>query len=252
MPPTHLDLFSGIGGFALAAAQAGFETIGFCEIDKFCDKVLKKYWPAVINYGDIKQLNYATHVDLITGGFPCQPFSIAGNKKGKKDERYLWPEFLRIIRQSRPAWVVAENVKGLLEMGLDNILDDLETEGYNTQAYLIPACAVGAPHKRERLWIIAHNSNNRRERGADNRERGHLQDNKKWDISALQSHWAQLKPKHWETYKSSDWLQFNAGISRKHDGVPGRVDRHRIKALGNAIVPQVAFPILASIFSLID
>jgi DNA (cytosine-5)-methyltransferase 1 len=156
-----LDLFSGIGGFSYAASQFGIETCGFAEIDPFCSKVLFKHWPDVINYGDVKNIHHHKHVDLITGGFPCQPFSIAGNKKGNKDERYIWPEFFRIIRESKPTWVIAENVPNIIDMELDNILDDLESEGYETRSFCIPACAIGAPHKRERLWIVA-NSNEKR------------------------------------------------------------------------------------------
>lgn len=151
----HVDLFSGIGGFALAAKWAEIETIQFVEKDLFCQKVLEKNFPDVPIHSDIKDFHYTGEVDLITGGFPCQPFSVAGKRKGKDDDRYLWPEMFRVIRECRPRWIIAENVPGIIPH-LDPILKDLEREGYTWRAYLIPASAVGAPHKRERLWIVAN------------------------------------------------------------------------------------------------
>jgi DNA-cytosine methyltransferase len=149
-----LDLFSGIGGFSLAGGWAGFETVAFFETDPFCRKILKKHWPDVLKYMDIRDVSNPGHVDLITGGLPCQPFSIAGKRKGKDDARYLWPEFLRIISISKPTWVIAENVTGIVEMELDNILSDLEAENYKTQSFIIPACAANAPHRRDRDGLL--------------------------------------------------------------------------------------------------
>lgn len=169
-----LDLFSGIGGFSLAAHWMGWETVGFVEIDPFCQKVLKKNFPNVPIYGDIKQFDgkkYNGSIDLICGGFPCQPFSTAGKRKGKNDDRFLWHEMLRVIKEVKPTWIVGENVAGLLSMGngsiLDDILTDLENEGYQTETFIIPACAVQAPHRRDRIWIVAHAEgiNNRRSAG---------------------------------------------------------------------------------------
>jgi len=154
-----LDLFSGIGGFSLGLKRAGMETIGFCEIDPFCRKVLAKHWPDVIVHTDIRRLDgkdYKGRAEIICGGFPCQPFSQAGKRRGTEDDRHLWPEMLRIISEVRPTWVIGENVIGIVKMELDSILSDLEGEGYQTRAFIIPACGIDAPHKRDRVWIIAH------------------------------------------------------------------------------------------------
>ncbi|MGR3303778.1 MAG: DNA cytosine methyltransferase [Candidatus Scalindua sp.] len=152
-----LDLFSGIGGFSLGLERAGFKTIAFCEIDSFCRKVLKKHWPDVVCYEDIRELNGdEIKADVITGGYPCQPFSHAGNRAGEADDRHLWPEMYRIIKVVRPRWVIAENVAGHISMGLDTVLSDLESEGYTCWTFVIPACAVDARHRRDRVWIIAN------------------------------------------------------------------------------------------------
>ena len=154
-----LDLFSGIGGFSLGLKRAGMETIGFCEIDPFCRKVLAKHWPDVTIHTDIRRLDgkdYKGRAEIICGGFPCQPFSQAGKRRGTEDDRHLWPEMLRIISEVRPTWVIGENVIGIVKMELDSILSDLEGEGYQTRAFIIPACGIDAPHKRDRVWIIAH------------------------------------------------------------------------------------------------
>jgi DNA (cytosine-5)-methyltransferase 1 len=155
----HLDLFSGIGGFTLAARWAGIRTVGFSEIDPFASAVLKKHWPKIKNYGDIRTITKTTipgEINLITGGFPCQPFSTAGKQRGRDDPRDLWPEMFRVIKEYRPAWVVGENVAGFVTMELDRTLADLEAEGYTARAFIIPACAVNAPHRRDRVWIVAH------------------------------------------------------------------------------------------------
>ena len=159
-----LDLFSGIGGFSHGLERAGMTTAAFCEIDPFCRKVLKKHWPNVPVFEDIKTLKgdeiYAKTglhtVDLVCGGFPCQPFSNAGKRRGAGDDRHLWPEMFRIIKELRPNWVLGENVAGFINMGLDSALSDLETAGYETGTFILPACAVQAPHIRERCFIIAH------------------------------------------------------------------------------------------------
>lgn len=150
----HLDLFSGIGGFSLASKWSGFETIQFVEKDKFCQKVLKKNFPDIPIHGDIKTFSFTDKVELLTAGFPCQPFSMAGKKQGRYDNRYLWPECLRIIKQCNPSWIVAENVTGIVEMELGNIILDLAGEGYESQGFVIPACAANAPHRRDRVWIV--------------------------------------------------------------------------------------------------
>jgi len=157
-----LDLCSGIGGFSLGLeATGGFETIAFCEFDPFCQKVLNKHWPEVPIYNDLKEIskdeetirNIPEH-DLICGGIPCQPFSLAGKQKGKEDDRHLWPFMFKIIEQKKPTWVIVENVGGFFNVALDDVCLDLEAEGYATQSFIIPACGVEAPHRRDRIWII--------------------------------------------------------------------------------------------------
>jgi DNA (cytosine-5)-methyltransferase 1 len=155
-----LDLFSGIGGFSYAAERlvGGYETVGFCEIDPFCRQVLNKHWPDVEVFEDVRRTDdfvRCGRVDIITGGYPCQPFSLAGKQKGVEDDRHLWPAMFELIKQKRPAFVVGENVAGHITLGLDQVLSDLEGEGYTARPFVIPACAVDAPHRRDRVWVVA-------------------------------------------------------------------------------------------------
>ena len=167
----HLDLFSGIGGFSLGLESAGLvETVAFCDFDKYCQKVLKKNFPGVPIYGDVKELNYdklkadgIDQIDIITGGYPCQPFSVAGRKKGEQDPRHVWPEMFRLIKELRPTWVIGENVGGHIKLGLDTVLENLESEGYSARTFSISASSVGANHKRERVWIVAHSDEMQRQ-----------------------------------------------------------------------------------------
>src|SRR3990167_2874079 len=199
MALTHGSLFSGIGGFDLGFSRVGIETVFQVECDPYCLKVLEKNWPDVKRYADVRSVHgvlahaqhaglegYAGHggaghepgrqlaetnrpacsgclpsVDLISGGFPCQPFSVAGKRRGTADDRHLWPEMRRVIAEVQPRWVVAENVPGLITLALDAVLSDLEALGYTTGAVTVPACAVDAPHRRERLWIVAHTEQHR-------------------------------------------------------------------------------------------
>lgn len=262
----HLDLFSGIGGFALAGRMAGgIETVGFCEIDEYCQRVLAKNFPGVPIHGDIRTLNgneYGT-VDLVTGGYPCQPFSVAGGRAGQADDRHLWPEMRRVVETARPRWIVAENVTGHISMGLDEVLVDLESIGYSWEAAIIPALAVDAQHRRDRLWIMAyansaglaerekqsareklqtaqrggnalddsHGSNREQVRREAPRESGHPcePDRGRGRLGCVQ---------HWEA---------EPDVCRVADGIPDRVDR--LRGLGNAIVPQVAAEILRAMLS---
>lgn len=161
---THLSLFSGIGGLDLAAEWAGIKTVGQCEWAEYPTKVLEKHWPHVPRWKDIRTLTKESFyertglhtVDVISGGFPCQPFSVAGKQRGKEDDRYLWPEMVRVIKELRPAWIVGENVAGIVKMALPDILSELEAEEYRTRTFLIPACAVGARHRRYRVAIVGN------------------------------------------------------------------------------------------------
>lgn len=161
---THLSLFSGIGGLDMAAEWAGMRTIGQCEWAEYPTKVLERHWPDVPRWKDIRELTRESFyertgrwtVDVVSGGFPCQPFSVAGKQRGKEDDRYLWPEMVRVVKELRPTWVVGENVAGIVRMALPDILSELEACGYRTRAFLVPACAVGARHRRYRVAIVAH------------------------------------------------------------------------------------------------
>ena len=161
---THLSLFSGIGGLDLAAEMAGFATVGQCEWADYPTKVLEKHWPDVPRWRDIRTLTGESFyektglrtVDVVSGGFPCQPFSQAGKQRGKEDDRYLWPEMLRVITDLRPSWVLGENVPGIVNLALDQVLFDLEAAGYTAQPFIIPACGVDAPHRRDRVAIVAN------------------------------------------------------------------------------------------------
>jgi len=163
-PLTHLSLFTGIGGIDLAAEWAGFITVGQCERAEFPLKILAKHWPDVPRWKDIRDVTAKSFynrtglrtVDLVSGGFPCQPFSVAGQRKGYDDDRYLWPEMLRVVRELRPRWVVAENVPGILSIAGDAVCADLEREGYEVGIFMYEAAAVGAPHRRERVFFVAH------------------------------------------------------------------------------------------------
>jgi len=323
-----LDLFSGLGGFSLGLEKTGhFKTIAFCDNDKYCKLVLQKHWKEVKIYDDVKEITKerleADGVklpEIITGGFPCQPFSVAGKQKGTSDDRHLWPEMFRIIQELKPRWVIGENVKGLVNlqdgMVFETVCTDLEGEGYEVRAFNIPAAGVGAPHRRERIWIVAHAKryDKTNEIGrSDETSRGIQEEHRQDDSSArltsrtssirqtnnghedmedsrrtLQSR-TELREKNEDEVRkgyanqhqrsgstsesdvadtesfSSDvggrgeyqeerdgqrkirgegsereqgWWDFEPDVGRVAHGVSGRV--HRLRALGNAIVPQIA------------
>lgn len=240
----HLDLFSGIGGFALAARWAGIETIAFCEVEEFPRKVLEKNFPGILIHNDIRELDGSEYagIDIITGGYPCQPFSTAGKRQGKDDPRHLWPEMFRVIKRAKPAWVVCENVAGHISMGLDEVFVDMENEGYTGQALVIPACAKDAPHERKRVWIIFH-TDCTNAFGVTRPGRSDIQAEKRETSQSVEeriNRIVKLEPRA-ITCRGNSY----AGALRVLDGIPNWVDRNR--ALGNAIVPQVAYEILRTI-----
>jgi DNA (cytosine-5)-methyltransferase 1 len=196
MKMTHGSLFSGIGGFDIASQWCGWTNVFQCEINPFCQRVLKYHFPKTILYDDIKQTDFIIHrgtISVLSGGFPCQPFSIAGKRKGTADDRFLWDEMFRAILEVKPSWVVAENVYGLLSqergMVFEHMCADLESAGYEVQPLVIPACAVGAPHRRDRVWIVAHSNS----MGCENvkKEYGKSVCNKKSNYQVEKQEWVE-------------------------------------------------------------
>lgn len=314
-----LDLFSGIGGFSLAGSWAGMETAAFCEINEFCQKVLRKNFPGVPIYDDVfavtrEQLEKDgaisgdRTVELVCGGFPCQPFSVAGKQRGKEDDRHLWPEMFRIIQELRPTWVVGENVTGLIRLALDDVLADLESEGYTVRTFIIPASAVGAPHRRDRVWIVGYSDSVRCNHRRNYWEERQIHCDEEWynqtactDGKKLQSEFGEdgktladsnstgQQKRHLATIsKRSGFSSRGAdqgraerisqsGVCRMFNGLSTKLDGHRwpaglgqeqyewepprvatgikhrkdrLQALGNSIVPQVAYQILKAIMEM--
>lgn len=312
---THGSLFSGIGGFDLAARWAGIENIFQVEIDKYCLGKLEKNFPEAHRYTDIKDFNgtaYRGRIDIISGGFPCQPFSIAGQRKGTEDDRWLWSEMLRVISEIQPSWVIAENVYGFVDWDdgvvLEQVCSEMEGLGYEVQPFIIPASAVNAPHRRYRVWIVANNdsastkhevSTRRDVFGSETNHAPHTTSRQsgepsKWEgwknlsgrdyesgktdhaphtdnqrqLQQLQTskiqndiantHGKGLQGSYEGTYRvgegkwlhgcydfNNDWLEVATALCGMDDGLPDRVAR--LKALGNAIVPQVAYEIFKAI-----
>ena len=289
MKRTHLDLFSGIGGFALACRWAGVETIGFAEIDDYASRVLAKNFPGVPNYGDVRNVPGSATAWLVTGGFPCQPFSVAGKQGGASDDRWLWPEMAGVVKRTRPAWVLAENVPGIIRMELDTVLADLERLKYTAWPVVVPACAVDAPHRRERVWIVAYDDGGRSKWARTNSNESDAGANRRHNIgrcgaavadaesAAIRPGLCQDEPGRERGRRSGDGggtvdvsHSDNAGrpqqrqqiasqsqhaaaecccrwepepdVGRVAHGIPNRVDR--LKGLGNAIVPQVAYQLI--------
>lgn len=228
-----LDLFSGIGGFSLGLERAGMTTVAFCEVDPFCRAVLRKHWPEVPVYDDVQTLN-ATRlasdgiaVDVICGGFPCQDISTAGKGAGLAGARSgLWFEFHRLIAELRPRYAIIENVAALRSKGLDEVLSSLAKIGYDAEWHCIPASYVGAPHQRDRIWVVAN---------ADHKS-------KPISIVNAKAPWMQKSSRFgWERWEN------NARTLRMANGIPARI--HRLKALGNAVVPQIPEIIARGIMS---
>lgn len=247
----HLDLFSGIGGFSLAARWVwGKEhnIIGFCEIDKFCQKVLKKHWPNVTIFPEIKELKgyQFEAVDLITGGVPCQPASVAGKRRGTKDDRWLWKQTFEVIRHIKPRFCILENVRGILSleggMVFENLLLELESYGYETATFVIPACAVNAPHRRDRVWIIAKSKENASNTTGTGLE-GEMRKIKQGNRGRFTT-----QDRRQSEYWNENWYEIAAEFCRVDARIPNRVDR--LKSLGNSIVPQVVMEIMYAIKNL--
>lgn len=284
---THGSLFSGIGGFDLAAEWMGWTNVFHVERDSFCQQVLRHHFPNSEPHEDIKTFDataYTGRVDIISGGFPCQPFSAAGKRAGTSDDRYLWPEMFRVIQQARPTYVVAENVRGLLSWNeglvLDTVCSDLEGEGYEVFPVVLGAASVNAPHRRDRIWIVAHRDDGLgKHSDQEVQPRGNAADDGRADASntgsmgrqrrrseeakgrqgerpGLQPH-VERQGQSGDVARPTDWKDFPtvAPVCGGDDGLPKRLDgitfpkwrRESIKAYGNAIVPQVALQIFRAI-----
>jgi DNA (cytosine-5)-methyltransferase 1 len=254
-----LDLFSGVGGFSLGLERAGMTTVAFCEQDKFCQRVIRKHWPEVPIYDDVRELDAARlradgidRVDVTCGGFPCQDISVAGRGAGLAGERSgLWREYARIVREVRPRYVVVENVAALLGRGLGDVLGDLAALGYDAEWHCIPASAVGAPHERDRVWVVAYPDDGQRDeselairagRNAPGRGGEVVADADGLGRAMHGSHGrvgrqpvAREVARH-GFGRGAHW-HVEPGVGRVADGVPARLDR--LRALGNAVVPQV-------------
>ncbi len=306
---THASIFSGIGGAELAAAWMGWTNLFHCEIQDFPRQVLDYWFPDSISYGDITRTNFEQwngKVDVLTGGFPCQPFSLAGQRRGADDNRYLWPEMLRAIREINPTWVVGENVTGIKTMvesceeikvgrtddlfeenyiyreeswfTLEKICEELNAAGYSVQPFVIPACAVGAPHRRDRIWIVAHRTDSGIETMQQKRKDGvsscgtssytdgfgsdEVHEETQFQISDGEKSYCYGMQRNDSCsffQKGNSWENFptQSPICRGNDGIPFDVDsltisfarwrKESIKAYGNAWVPQIAFEIFKAI-----
>ena len=313
--PTHLSLFTGIGGLDLAAEWAGFRTVGQCEWKEgHTTKVLEKHWPNVPRWRDIRTLTKESFyertglrtVDVVSGGFPCQPFSVAGKRRGAEDDRYLWPEMLRVVSELRPTWVIGENVAGILTMEqpgavsgvegrnvsilqdqilyeatwsrqkdllLPQLLGSLEGIGYAVQVFVFPACAVGAPHRRDRVFIVANRDGGRHlyreseihtaEAGKSTQREpfgcgGYVPDTdhrrgplrRDGELSAVEGSGSGRDdiPTGTRGYGGREWWSVEPDVGRVAHGVPDRVDR--LTEFGNAVVPYQAFPIFEGIYKI--
>lgn len=259
-----LDLFSGIGGFSLGLERSGMETVAFCEIEEYPRSILKKHWPDVPVYEDVRKLkgDQLGTVDVICGGFPCQPFSVAGKQRGKEDDRHLWPEMFRLLQETRPTWLIGENVAGFITMALDDVLSDLESEGYACQSFVIPACAVGGIHRRDRVWIVAHSESLRSEfapiKGTSEGQRTKPREGGQPNVMANSNNSKKkrqqrisdeiLQEQKTDRFNETSIRESDTGfkpielpteptVRNRNDGLSNNVAR--LKALGNAVVPQI-------------
>jgi DNA (cytosine-5)-methyltransferase 1 len=226
-----LSLFAGIGGFDLGLERAGMECAGQVEIDPYCQAVLAKHWPHIKRMGDIREVKGTEFgaVDLVCGGFPCQPFSIAGKRKGKDDLRFLWPEMLRVIKSVRPSWVLGENVANIVGMGFDTICDELEALGFSIQAFDLPAYSVGALHGRRRIWFVCNSKNYGPQHALDGASFSIPKKGQEETVSTSRGV-ACDKKRFLEEVRSAEFV-------RTANGLPSRMDR--VKACGNSVVPQI-------------
>ena len=280
----HLDMCSGIGGWAIAFRELGINTVAFCEIDKYPQRVLQKNFPGIPIFNDLKELTYeqikertgTRDIDLVTCSYPCQPFSVAGKQKGEEDPRHLWPDTFRIVQECQPTWFVGENVGGHIKLGLDTVLEDLASIGYDTRTFVISASSIGAWHQRKRIWIIGHNTVSDTESLRSGRGSGEECRSPQWqflqeeqegceirgeaegcstssgeDVSDTDQQRTQVplegRQSSIEMFGSSseeNWWQTQSELCGVPDGVSYGLDKGRvgrIKGLGNAIVPQIAW-----------
>jgi len=283
----HASLFSGIGGFDLVSKQLGWNNVFHCEIDPFNRKVLNYHFPKSKSYSDIITTDfnkYANRIDILTGGFPCQPYSLAGKRLGKEDERHLWPEMLRAIREIQPTWVVGENVLGIVNWNgglvFDEVQADLENEGYEVQTFILPAASVNAPHKRDRVWFVAYSNSyglkrcdSKNEVKSSKRRFNAFSDTEQISVNTFSfglnkeqfqngnTKKTVSKAPQWESCRanriSGGWREFpvespiclgNDGFSTRLDGITfSKWRSSSIKAAGNEIVPQVFMQIAKAI-----
>lgn len=254
----HASLFTGIGGFDLAAEWVGWDNVFQVENHPKCIKLLNTHFPNTDKYEDIKTFNaikYRGTIDVISGGAPCQPFSSAGLQRSSEDNRYLWPEMLRIIREVKPTFVVFENVTGIINLALDQVLSDLESEDYTSESFVIPACAKNAWHRRDRVWVVAYPNSYRGKEGFESRQsefiNTHAQEgaagtdtnNRRGEVQETQQEFSEMRYRHEPT--RSDWWESEPELDRVADGLPGELDQ--LHALGNAIVPQIAYELFKPI-----
>lgn len=272
---THIGLFEGIGGFSLASRWMGWETKAWCEWNEFGQRILKHHFPNAEGFGDITKIDftkYANRIDVLTGGFPCQPYSQAGKRLGKEDDRHLWPQMLRAIHEIKPTYVVGENVLGIVNWNgglvFDEVQVDLENAGYEIQPFILPACSVGALHRRDRVWFIAYSNDNRigrwkQQQKSEQKTNGATANTTNERLQASRKVFRQ----EYELFidastdasrgTTSQWSKATRGSGNvsKDDGIPKTMDgitvskwkQESIKSFGNAIVPQVAYEIFKSI-----